>query len=174
MEDCTYKIIALDKEVAREYSKELYDLVNLIPLVTYTEEDVLAESKEDRAFHYKWDLSHLAMCEKTPVGVIMGYEREADGAQYSKNSIYISELAVTPTHQGKGIATELVKHFIERAKKRGLKAFKGPLVFTVQTNSASWNKVAQGIYKSFGFSPVGIKQYPNRTDWIMEYQPDKM
>lgn len=164
----SYKFVVLGKEFASQHAQEIARLLNFIPLVQYSVEDALVESKGDLFFRCKWELSLAAMTGKTLAGVIMGYERRADGIEYLKNSIYISELAIAPEHQRKGVARALLALFIKRVRSRGLIMIEGPTILTVQTNSAPWNRHVQMLYESFGFKKVSTKTYANRVDWIME------
>jgi ribosomal protein S18 acetylase RimI-like enzyme len=163
----TFDVAVLSKDVATKHASVLVRLVGQIPLVTYTERDVLAESKGDRRFLGKWEHSFVVFDHDQPIAVIIGYERAAENnTQYPENSLYISELAVDPHYQKRGIARGLVALFLQYNNK--LSHLPGPLVYMVQTNSAAWNQHVQNLYKSFGFKEVARKVYDNRTDVVLK------
>lgn len=165
---CDYKLTALSRATATRYALQLAHILSLIPLVPYSEEQVLAEFAEGGPFPGKWELSLLAMASRGVAGVVMGYERAAHrGGEYPVNSIYISELAVASEHQRKGLGRYLLSQFLQRAKTRGFRCLSGPVIFSVQTNAASWNSHVQRLYASFGFVEIGRKTYSNRTDLIL-------
>jgi ribosomal protein S18 acetylase RimI-like enzyme len=162
-----FDVVVLSKDMVIKNSTVIARLVDQIPLVTYTERDVLAESKDSRKFFGKWEHSLVVFDHEQPIAVIIGYERVAeDNTQYPENSLYISELAVDLHYQKQGIARRLVALFLQHNNK--LSYLSGPLVYTVQTNSAVWNQHVQNLYKSFGFKEVGRKTYNNRTDLVLK------
>ena len=164
-----YPVYNLDKKLATKYSTEIATLANLIPLVNYEEKDILAESKDDRIFYGKWEHSLIVFDDKKPIAIIIAYERGKEkNLQYPENSIYISELAVDKNYQGKGIAKKLLELFFKL--NTNFSHLTGPLLFTIQTNSASWNKFVLDLYHSFGFKEFATKEYSNRTDVILRLQ----
>jgi ribosomal protein S18 acetylase RimI-like enzyme len=165
-----YNVYLLDKELATRYVKTIATLADSIPLVSYSEDDILSESKKDRMLYGKWNHSLVVFDGDQPVAIIIGYERKAkDNDQYLENSIYISELAVDKNYQRQGIAKKLVELFLESNQK--FLYLDGKLIFTIQTNSADWNKHVQNLYKSLGFKQVSTKEYDNRTDVILKLIP---
>lgn len=163
-----YKIQQLTKKLAIKYSAQLASLANLIPQVAYTEKEILAETKDERIFYGKWDHSLILFDNKKPIAIAIAYERESEkNDQYPQNTIYLSELAVDKQYQGKGIAKNFLKSFFSYNNKVKLKYLKGDLNYTIQTNSANWNKHVQDLYKSFGFFQRATKNYENRVDLIL-------
>ncbi|OEU67930.1 MAG: hypothetical protein BA863_18225 [Desulfovibrio sp. S3730MH75] len=171
-----YTISLLDEESAKRNADEIAKLADSIPLVTYSTVDVLASNQGGRRFIDKWLFSHWIKHNDTPVGMIIGYYRKADGGpNYPSDSVYISELAIAKTHQQRGLAKALITTFLVNARKhQRIRSLKGQLRFTVQTNSAVWNQHVQKLYESFGFQKRRIKKYDNRTDWIMEASDDQL
>lgn len=162
-----YDVCQLNKKTASHYAKTIAQLADSIPLVTYTEKDVLSESKPGRIFYGKWEHSLIVFDQNKPIAIVVGYEREKeDSDQYPENSIYISELAVDYNYRGHGLARELVKSFLDFNKS--FLYLNGDLVFSVQTNSADWNQHVINLYKSLGFEQFATKQYDNRTDIILK------
>jgi ribosomal protein S18 acetylase RimI-like enzyme len=162
-----YVVLPLTKEMAVRYQTILTELANLIPKVHYTVQDILAESSAKRNFLEKWKHSLIVFAGKNPVAFIMGYERRAeDHPGYRENSIYISELAVDSSYQGQGIAKSLLKVFFEYNPR--FFHLKGKIVYTVQTNAASWNQPVINLYQSFGFCRAGHRYYENRTDVVLK------
>lgn len=161
----------LNPEFVNEHIDEFVSLANLIPKVEYTSEEILADVKPDgRKLRAKWNHSYASIAEDgTIVGFVMAYEREAENnLNYPSNTLYISELAVRPEFQGQGHAKKLIKKLISDTEQAGgFFELKGPLNFSLQTNSAEWNKPIRDFYALFGFEVVGQKQYANRTDVVM-------
>lgn len=166
-----YDVYQLDKGTASVHVAAIARLADSIPMVSYTEKDILAESKPDRIFHGKWEHSLIVFDKKKPIAIIIGYEREKeDNDQYPENSLYISELSVDENYHRQGIARELVKLFLDFNKF--FLYLDGNLTFSIQTNSADWNQHVINLYKSFGFKQVAIKQYENRTDVVLKLKPN--
>lgn len=163
-----FSLRTLTKQVANKYATELATLADLIPQVSYTEKEILAESKGKRVFYGKWDHSLVLFDENKPIAVLIAYERMGEGNdQYPQNTIYLSELAVDKNYQENGIARNLLKNFLSHNNKVGLKHLEGELNYSIQTNSADWNKHVQDLYKSFGFTQRATKNYNDRTDVIL-------
>lgn len=161
-----YPVYKLDEKLATRYSRKISALANLIPLVDYNEEDILAQSKDKRIFYGKWEHSLIVFDNKKPIAILISYERKnEDNSQYPDNSIYISELAVAKDYQNKGIAKKLLGLFFKL--NDNFLHLEGSLLFTVQTNSAPWNKSVINLYKSLGFKEFSTKEYSNRTDVIL-------
>lgn len=162
-----FPVYQMTKEVADTYADQLIDLADTIPLVNFTKEELLSESKKDRVFYSKWDHSLVVFDNDTPIALIIGYERpKEDNDKYPENSIYISELAVDKNYRNQGIAKELISLFLKRSNS--FLYLDGRTVFAVQTNSAEWNKHVIKLYESFGFEQTNIKEYDNRTDVILK------
>jgi ribosomal protein S18 acetylase RimI-like enzyme len=163
-----FSVLLLTKDIAKEHINLLIELVNQIPLVNYTKKDILAENKDDRIFHSKWKHSLILFDDKKPIGVIIGYERKKEeNKQYPQNSIYISELGIHPDYQKRGLGKKLLKTFLEYNQKIGFMNLKGNLSFSIQTNSANWNKHVIDLYQTFGFKQTSLKQYDNRIDYVL-------
>lgn len=161
----------LTKELAQSHAAALAALADQIPLVTYTVAEILAESKPGRPFYGKWDRSLLLTDTEGAVrGFIAGYERAADGsAQYPEPSVYISELAVHPDHQGRQLGRKLVETFIAHNESIGMVQHPdAELRFTIQTNAdEALNGHVIRLYQSLGFSEIARKPYDNREDLVM-------
>lgn len=167
-----YTLGKLDRQTAEKYAKDLARLADQIPLVPYREEEILAESKGERKFFGKWEHSLVVFDGSKPIGLVIGYERQSEGnEQYPENTLYVSELAVDKEYQRRGIARQLLKSFFDYNTQLGFKHLEGDLNFSVQTNSADWNRHVQNLYASFGFAQRATKQYPNRVDVILGWKP---
>lgn len=170
MSELTY--VPLTKSTAEEHTDRLVELANLIPQVDYTRTNILAEKKDDRILHGKWDHSYAVMNDGYIVGFIVAYERaHEDSEQYPKNTLYISELAVAPEYQGQGIARQLLDHFFAESNVLGFLHLDGILNYSLQTNSAEWNDKVHRLYESYGFRQRATKEYPNRVDVVMGHTP---
>ncbi|MBP9732499.1 MAG: GNAT family N-acetyltransferase [Candidatus Magasanikbacteria bacterium] len=155
-----FPVFGLTKDLAKKHVDVLTNLCNQIPLVSYTQEKILADSKEDREFFGKWEHSLIVMDNNKPIACLIAYERKAGPPdQYPQDSLYISELAVDQKYQKQGIAKALLNIFLENTRQKNT-------VYTIQTNEAPWNTHVQNLYKSFGFELTGKKQYEDRTDII--------
>ena len=161
-----FSVSGLTKKLAEKHASTLAGIADQIPLVDYTEKDILAENKGDRILHGKWDHSLIVFDQSKPIAFIVGYERKKeDNDQYPENSLYISELGVLKTYQKQGIGRQLVKLFLELNKK--LLYLDGKMIYSIQTNSADFNQHVQDLYKSFGFTHQANKEYDNRTDVVL-------
>lgn len=161
-----FKIIPLTKELAKKYADDICIALDQIPLVEpHTYEQLMAESKGERIFGKKWDHSLIALAGDDFAGIITGYERKLeDNEQYPYNSIYANDFAVAEQHQKKGLGKFLVETWLDYNKSIGFLELDGDLKFSLQTNSAAWNKHVQELYESFGFKKIATKTYDNRTD----------
>jgi GNAT superfamily N-acetyltransferase len=170
----SYRIFKLSAELAEVYVIQIGEALDLIPLVaTHTPEVILATQDEAHEFHGKWEHSLIALDEHGEfVGVIMGYERESEGSpQYPHASIYMSDFAVAKSHQKQGLGKWMIDSWLDYNTKWGFRVLKGPLQFSVQINSAVWNRHVQTLYESFGFTKRSTKNYPNRNDIVYELVP---
>lgn len=163
------EIEKLTKELATAHIGDLVGLANQIPGVKYTAQDVLADHKGPRDMHGKWDHSLAVFEGGRPIGLLMAYEREAEGnEQYPENTLYLSELAVSEDHRGQGIAKDMLRElFTKSNNESGFQVLSGELNYSVQTNSADWNSRVVELYESFGFKKRATKEYPNRTDVVL-------
>lgn len=162
----------LTKSIAKLFAVDLARLASQIPLVKYTEHEILAENKGKRIFFGKWDHSLVLFDGPRPIGLIIGYERMSeDNDQYPENTLYISELAIDHNYRRKGLAKQLLERFFDMNKNIKYKYLNGKFNFSVQTNSADWNKHVQNLYLSFGFTKRTTKVYPDRVDYIYNWYP---
>lgn len=167
--------VPLTRELAETHAAELAILGSQIPQVEYSAEDILAEQKGDRELLNKWQHSLVVMEGGKPVAFVMGYERRAEGnSQYPEDTLYVSELAVAESYQHQGIARSLLKQFFELNNAAGFQTLSGKLNYSIQTNSADWNAHVIDLYKSFGFKQRATKEYPNRTDVVLEADSNEL
>lgn len=175
VQNAQYDTVALTRDLAQQYITDLTRLANQIPQVEYTEEDILAEQKGNRALLNKWQHSLVIMDANKPIAFIIGYERKAEGnEQYPIDTLYISELSVAENYQNRGVARSLLRAFFEQNNTLGFRSLSGRLNYSLQTNAADWNKYVIDLYKSFGFKQRSTKQYPNRTDVILGANVDEL
>lgn len=169
-----FTIFKLTKELAEKYIDSIINVLDSIPQVDkHNSEQVLADQKEDRIYHKKWEHSLLALDQNNEfAGIIMGYEREKENnEQYPQNTIYLSELAVNRTFQNQGLGKFLIQTWLEYNKKLGFLELEGSLRFAVQTNKDKWNKHVQKLYEFFGFTKISEKSYGNRIDNVYALNP---
>lgn len=82
------------------------------------------------------------------------------GARFHPRETHITNIAVAPEFQGKGIGTYLMKFIIERARKNGSEG--------VSLEVRIDNEIAQGLYQNLGFESTFIRKnyYQDDTDAI--------
>lgn len=85
-------------------------------------------------------------------GVIVGYV----GLMFVLDDVHVNTLGTLPSHEGRGIATALLRDGLDAARERG--ATRATL------EVAASNTRAQTLYFRFGFRPVGVRRrYYERT-----------
>jgi len=79
--------------------------------------------------------------------------------------VHVTNVAVNPDWQGKGVATRMLLALAQRAVAAGYDAL------TLEVRHT--NTGAQALYRSFGFAPAGIRPryYENRDDAIVMWCP---
>lgn len=89
--------------------------------------------------------------------VLVGY----GGLMFSGDDAHITNIAVDPEWQKRGVATEIMIDLSLEAHARGCEAL------TLEVRHT--NTAAQELYRRFGFVPAGIrrKYYENRDDAII-------
>mgnify|MGYP001609452364 FL=1 len=162
-----YQVSQLTKELAERYIQKILALVNLIPLIHHTAEEVLADKKMERILYAKWDHSLVIFDKDTPMGVLIAYERASENNdQYPYNSININELVIGPTYRNQGLGKNLLSFFFNWSSQVGMVKLDGKLRYSIQTNSDPSNLYVQKLYESFGFKKRTTKTYVNRIDYI--------
>ena len=94
--------------------------------------------------------------------------------QYPKNSLYISELTVLESRQKERIGRSLLEQFLLMNNTVGFLTLDGAMRYSVQTNSARWNRHVRELYESFGFKKRATKDYANRTDIVLSVCVDQL
>ena len=94
---------------------------------------------QKRFFEEKWRPEHysIIMFENEPIGVVAIYEKH--------DHLWLSEIQILPSHQGRGIGSAILADLIARARAQTL-----PLRLQVLRCSR-----AQGLYQRFGFICYG-------------------
>jgi ribosomal-protein-alanine N-acetyltransferase len=89
--------------------------------------------------------------------VLVGY----GGLMFSGDDAHVTNVAVDPDWQGRGVATEIMLDLVILARDRGC------LAMTLEVRHT--NTAAQELYRRFGFVPAGIrkKYYENKDDAII-------
>lgn len=70
----------------------------------------------------------------------------------------ILSIAVSPEMRGRGIATRLVDHALERFRHRGIKR--------VRLEVRPWNEPALRVYSRLGFETVGVTR-DSQGEWAV-------
>lgn len=79
------------------------------------------------------------------------------GLMFSVDDAHVTNIAVDPAWQGRGVATEIMLDLVLLAHDRGCVAM------TLEVRHT--NVVAQNLYRRFGFVPAGVrKRYYENTD----------
>jgi ribosomal-protein-alanine N-acetyltransferase len=85
--------------------------------------------------------------------VMVGYA----GLMFSGNDAHVTNIAVDPEWQGRGVATEMMLDLAILSHERGCEAM------TLEVRHT--NTAAQNLYRRFGFVPAGVrKRYYENTD----------
>lgn len=94
--------------------------------------------------------------------VMVGY----GGMMFAGDDAHITNVAVDPAWQGKGVATEMMIDLVNLARDRGCQAM------TLEVRHS--NAAAQNLYRQFGFAPAGVrkKYYENTDDAIVMWCHD--
>jgi GNAT superfamily N-acetyltransferase len=69
----------------------------------------------------------------------------------AKKSAWVEDVVVHPKHQGKGLGTKIMKHVVEKARKKGVKH--------VDLTSSPQRIAANELYKKIGFEPRDTNVY---------------
>ena len=79
------------------------------------------------------------------------------GLMFAADDAHVTNIAVDPAWQGRGVATEMMLDLVLLAHDRGCVAM------TLEVRHT--NVVAQNLYRRFGFVPAGVrKRYYENTD----------
>lgn len=83
------------------------------------------------------------------------------GLMFSGDDAHVTNIAVDPAWQNRGVATEMMLDLVLLAHDRGCVAMTLEVRYT--------NVVAQNLYRRFGFVPAGVRQryYENTDDAIV-------
>jgi ribosomal protein S18 acetylase RimI-like enzyme len=153
-------IKTLTRAFAEAHVDRLTQLLNRIPLLDYTADDVLAEvSSRAKPLTDKWRQSLVAVNGDEVIGVLIAYVKRADSPYYPEDSCYLSEIAIDERWERRGIARTMTEQWLSNTK--------GSLPHSLQTNSAESNQPVADFYRRLGFEEVSSKAYDNRVDLMM-------
>lgn len=95
-------------------------------------------------------------------GETVGYA----GLMFVSDEAHITNIAIDPSFQRRGLARLLLVHLATEAIERGSQA----LTLEVRVS----NVAAQGLYREFGFAPAGVRQryYENSEDALVMWAHD--
>ncbi len=95
-------------------------------------------------------------------GELLGYA----GLMFVSDEAHITNIAIDPAFQRRGLARLLLVHLATEAIERGCQA----LTLEVRVS----NTAAQGLYREFGFAPAGVRQryYENTEDALVMWAHD--
>ena len=83
------------------------------------------------------------------------------GLMFSGDDAHVTNIAVDPSWQGRGVATEIMLDLALLSHDRGCEAM------TLEVRDS--NVAAQQLYRRFGFVPAGVRRryYENKDDAII-------
>ncbi len=120
---------------------------------------------EDRVYPRPWThrtfVSELAGMRNGTRHYLVSYVDDTmvgyAGLMFSGNDAHVTNIAVDPDWQGRGVATEMMLDLAFIAHDRGCDAM------TLEVRHT--NTAAQNLYRRFGFVPAGVrKRYYENTD----------
>ena len=155
-------VSTLTRAVARSHAAELVRIHSLIPLVNWSEEDLLSDRIGEREFYHKWDLSLIVMRNPAdPVGFLVSYLRPAD-SNLGSISVYMHRMAIIAVLQRRGIGRRIISEYLRRVFESV------PVDYvTLQTNDTPENIGLVEFYESLGFTKAKRVSYPEKVDWLM-------
>jgi len=170
-------VAPLNKELATIYASELADIHNLIPHVSWTQNEIIADEIDGRRFPYRWDLSQILLspeADKTPIGFSIAYFRSASTDFVPFNSVYLHRGAIKTAYQRKGIGIAMVGFALSNAfdfisKHPDLFLGDSDYGVTMQTNDEPSNREKIKLYRGLGGIPIGQKKYQDKTDIILGF-----
>lgn len=151
----------LSREFCCKYGKKLLSLINTIPHITWSMDDLLSQSED--FYGNKWNYSYVIMngqCEI--IGVIIAYFRISD-KKHIFDSLYLHKFVIEPNFQKKGIGTFALHYFV----KKSFQDIPWLLNISVQTNDSPSNKYVIKFYHNIGFQDMYHIVYSNKTDILM-------
>ena len=88
------------------------------------------------------------------------------GLMFNGDDAHVSNVAVDPEYQQRGVATEILLDLADLSRDRGCRAM------TLEVRHT--NVAAQNLYRRFGFAPAGVRKryYENKDDAIIMWAHD--
>ena len=155
------KIKQLSYSYAYEHSDELLKIINIIPYIEWTRNNLLSQTED--YFGDKWNYSYvIENSEDKIIGLIIAYFRLSDN-RHIFDSLYIHKFAIIPEYQNMGIGTNVLQYFIQRAFYKVAWLFN----ISVQTNNDSKNMHVIQFYRNNGFRDMYNIFYSNKTDILL-------
>lgn len=147
-------------------SNELLQIINTIPHIHSTKEDLL--SQDEDYYKNKWNYSYIIKCQDKIIGVLIAYFRIADN-RHIFDSLYIHRFAVIDEYQKIGIGTTVLKHFIQDS----FAEITWLLNISIQTNNEPKNDYVIRLYKKIGFEEMYKIQYPDKEDVLLLFERNR-
>lgn len=141
------------------HSNELLQIINIIPYVKWTKDDLMSQSED--YYKDKWNYSYVIRCKETIIGVIIAYFRMAD-KRHIFDSLYIHRFAIEAKYQNMGIGTTVLKYFIQNAYTE----IPWLLNISLQTNDETKNEYVIKLYRKIGFKDMYKVRYPDKVDIV--------
>lgn len=139
------------------YSQELLEIVNIIPHINWTKNDLLSQTED--FYQNKWNYSYVIKTKGIIIGILIAYFRIADN-RHIFDSLYIHRFAINRNYQNKGIGTIVLKHFVQDS----FAEIPWLLNISLQTNNEKKNDYVINFYKKIGFKDMYKIQYPDKED----------
>lgn len=150
----------LSEKYCRAHCDEILKLINIIPYIEWTPNDLLSQSED--YYNNKWNYSYVIKNDKGIIGVLISYFRTADH-KHIFDSLYLHRFAIDPEYQNMGIGTEVLKYFI----KRSFAEIPWLLNISAQTNDNPGNQHVINFYRHVGFMDMYNLTYPNKIDILL-------
>ncbi len=134
----------------RRHLRRVMDIEEQIYPRPWTHRTFVSELQQMRAGSRYYLVSYVG-------DTMVGYA----GLMFSGDDAHVTNIAVDPAWQGRGVATEMMLDLAILAHDRGCTAM------TLEVRHT--NTAAQNLYRRFGFVPAGVrkKYYENKDDAII-------
>lgn len=156
-----FKLCKLSDEFCYEHSNELLFLINIIPHIRWTNNELMSHGND--FYGNKWNYSYVVKNARDKIiGVIIAYFRIAD-SKHIFDSLYLHKFVIAPQYQNRGVGTAVLEFFIHKS----FEEIPWLLNISVQTNDCALNKHVIQFYRHAGFKDMYNIEYPDKIDILM-------
>jgi ribosomal-protein-alanine N-acetyltransferase len=118
---------------------------------------------EQEVFSDPWSIdSFLAEVERKPeIGHPLVVRENGELIAYAVvwfivDELHIGNIAVKPSHQGRGVATAILEHVFEEGRRRGM------IFATLEVRPSNHRAIA--LYERFGFRKIAVRKHYYRDN----------